>query len=376
MQRRDFIKGIAGSAIRGAGRTLSPRAILLCGSAAAADVKLTLVAQSRSIIWNAVAATDDQVYVAGPRWTGSKGPAVARLDRGTPVAYPNTTWNAWHEGADATKTFVDVNALRLDRKGSLWVVDTGSPQFGGNPLPGGAKLVQINLATDGVTRVITFNSEIALSGSYVDDVRFHGNFAYLTDAGRPGIIIVNLATGAVRRALEDIPATTAQNNRPIVVDGSILLGPDGNPLRVHADPMEVSPDGEWFYFGTLEGPWSQIATKWLDDFTTSPDTLVAKVEPWADLPPVGGTVMDANGDLYFSDLATNALKRRTPDGQVTTILRDPRLHWVDAPTIDNEHRILLPVPQLDRVAIFHGGKSQVQWPISLYRLALPGPSPQ
>jgi hypothetical protein len=198
--RRDFIKGIAGSAM-----------ILLCGSAAAADVKLTLVAQSRSIIWNAVAATHDQVYVAGPRWTGSKGPAVARLERGTPVAYPNTAWNAWHEGADATKTFVDVNALRLDGKGSLWVVDTGSPQFGGNPLPGGAKLVQINLATDGVTRVITFNSEIALSGSYVDDVRFHGNFAYLTDAGRPGIIIVNLATGAVRRALENIPATTAQN---------------------------------------------------------------------------------------------------------------------------------------------------------------------
>ena len=29
------------------------------------------------------------------------------------------------------------------------------------------------------------------------------------------------------------------------------------------------------------------------------------------------------------------------------------------------------MPQLDRVAIFHGGKSEVRWPISLYRLALP-----
>jgi hypothetical protein len=82
-----------------------------------------------------------------------------------------------------------------------------------------------------------------LPGSYVDDVRFHGDFAYSTDAGRPGIIVVNLRTGAMRRALENIPATTAPTDRPIVIDGSTLMAPDGTPLRVNADPMEVSPDG-------------------------------------------------------------------------------------------------------------------------------------
>lgn len=341
-------------------------------SSAMAESQLEIVAQSHSMIWNAVAVEQREIFVAGPRWTGSKGPAVGRLDsKHEPQPYPDEMWNAWREGADASKSFVDVNALRIDGKGSLWVVDTGSPQFGGDPLPDGAKLVQIELATGHVARVILFGSTIALPGSYVDDVRFHGNFAYLTDAGRPGIIVVNLKTGDMRRVLENIPATTARDDRPIKLDAVVLNGPDSKPLRVNTDPMEVSPDGAWFYFGTLEGPWSRIGTQWLDDFSASAETLTAKVEPWADLPPVGGTVMAPDGSLYFSELSTNSVRRRAVDGSVMTIVQDPRLHWVDAPTIDDQNRILLPVPQLDRAPIFHHGQSQVEWPITLYRLKLP-----
>ncbi|HWT97417.1 MAG TPA: L-dopachrome tautomerase-related protein, partial [Terriglobales bacterium] len=344
-------------------------ALLLSISTAAADPKLVIVAQSRTMIWNAVAVNKGTVYVAGPRWTGSQGPAIARLDaHGKLVPYPNAAWNAWHTGADPSHAFVNVNAIHLDANGALWAVDTGSPEFGGNPLPGGAKLVAIDLASGKVKRVIALSPDATLPGSYVDDVRFQGDIAYLTDAGRPGIIVLNLATGAMRRVLEDVPATTARDDRPIIIGGTILRGPDGQPLRVHADPMEVSPDGQWLYFGTLEGPWSRIATKWLDDFTVSPKVIAAEVQPWADLPPVGGTAMDANGDLYFSDLAAYALKRRSADSQVTTIIQDPKLDWIDAPVIDTQHRIWLPVPQLDRAAIFHNGQSQVQWPVMLYRL--------
>lgn len=341
-------------------------------SGAMAEPRLEIVAQSHSMIWNAVAADGQDIFVAGPRWSGSRGPSVARLDsKGEPQPYPDEKWNAWREGADPSKAFVNVNALHRDEQGSLWVIDTGSPQFGGDPLPGGAKLVQIDLASGNVARIIPFGPEIALPGSYVDDVRFHGDVAYLTDAGRAGIILVNLKTGDMRRVLEDIPATTARDDRPIILDGAVLSGPDGKPVRVNVDPMEISVGGEWFYFGTLEGPWSRIETKWLDDFSASAQVLTSKVEAWTDLPPVGGTVMAADGSLYFTELSTNSLKRRAPDGRVTTIVQDPRLHWVDAPTIDDQNRILLPVPQLDRAPIFHAGRSQVQWPVLLLRMKLP-----
>jgi Major royal jelly protein len=341
--------------------------------AAAASPALTLAAESRSIIWNGVAVAGGQVFVSGPRWAGSQGPAVARLDQeGRAVPYPDVAWNSWREGEDPSHAFVNVNSIHLDGKGSLWAVDTGSPDFGGNALPGGAKLVQIDLATAKVVRIIPLGPDVVLPGSYVDDVRFHGDFAYSTDAGQPGIIVVNLKTGAKRRLLENMPATTAPANRPIVVDGETLMAPDGKLLRVQTDPMEVSPDGNWFYFGPLEGPWSRIETLWLDDFSATPETIASKVEPWADIPPTGGTAMDANGDFYFSDLATNSIKRRTPDGTISTLVQDQRLHWVDALEIDDQHRLWLPVPQLDRAAIFHGGKSQIEWPVRLFRVQLPG----
>jgi len=333
--------------------------------------KLVVAAESREMIWNAVATDGPRIFVAGPRWAGAKGPPLALLDaEGRARPYPDSSWNAWSPGTDTSKAFVNVNAIHRDDRGGLWVIDTGSPEFGGNPLPGAAKAVRINLATNRVDRVYALGPAVAMSASYVDDIRFHDNTAYLTDAGRPGLIVLDVPSGKARRVLDGAQSTTAPKDRPIVVAGTVLKGPDGLPLRVNSDPLEVSPDGKWLYFGPLEGPWSKIETKWLDDPSISPDALAGQVEFWADLPPVGGTAIDTNSDLYFSDLAENSLKRRTSDGAITTIIRDPRLHWVDAPFIDLHHTIWLPVPQLDRIALFNGGKSLIQWPVQLFRFDL------
>jgi hypothetical protein len=237
-------------------------------------------------------------------------------------------------------------------------------------LPGAAKVVRIDSVTGAVVRIYVLGATAALPGSYVDDIRIRGDHGYLTDAGRPGLIVLDLKTGRTRRVLEDAPATRAPDNRVINVAGQILDGPDGKPLKVASDPLELSPDGRVLYFGPLEGPWSSIETRFLDDASLSSTELLARVKPWADLPPVGGTVMDSNGDLYFTDLAESALKRRAADGKIATIVQDDRLHWVDAPFVDTHHAIWLPVPQLDRAALFHGGVSQIQWPVQLFRLPL------
>lgn len=332
---------------------------------------LSVAAESTQMIWNAVAVDRGRIFVAGPRWTGSKGPALALLDaQGQPRPYPDASWNDWHPGADTASAFVNVNAIHLDGRGNLWVVDTGSPDFGGDPLPGGAKLVKIDLATDRIARIYPLGPEIARSGSYVDDIRFKGETGYLTDAGEPGLIVFNAVTGEARRVLDGDPSTTAPADRPIVLDGTVLKGPDGSPLRVNSDPLELSPDGTWLHYGPLTGPWSRIETRWLDDPNLSPAELAAKVEPWADLPPVGGTAMARNGDLYFTDLADDSLKRRAPDGTVTTIVTDQRLHWVDAPFIDESGSMWLPVPQMDRVALFNAGTSKTRWPVQLFRVDL------
>ncbi|GBQ91343.1 hypothetical protein AA23498_1157 [Acetobacter nitrogenifigens DSM 23921 = NBRC 105050] len=349
-------------------------AVIVAPSASfAVPPRLTVAAESRTMIWNAVAVDGGRIFVAGPRWSGSTGPALALLDRhGDPQPYPDAHWNGWRSGDDPRNVFVNVNSLHRDDSGGLWVIDTGSPEFGGDPLPGAAKAVRIDLKSGGVTRIVSFGPTAIVKGSYVDDIRFHGDHAYLTDAGRSGLIILNLKTGQTRRVLDGHPSTTA-GRRNIVLDGEILRGPDGQPLKVNCDPMEVSPDGRWLYFGPLEGPWSRIETRYLDDPAMSPDEIAEKVDPWADLPAMGGSAMDASGNLYFSDLARNALKRRATDGTITTIIQDPALHWVDAPFID-EHRIIwLPVPQIDRAAMFHGGESRIVQPVQLLKMPLDAP---
>jgi sugar lactone lactonase YvrE len=341
------------------------------GVVAAAKPALHLipVVASHDMIWNAVATERGRIFVAGPRWTGSQGPAVALIDRkGYPQPYPDEAWNGWTNGADPSHAFVSVNALHRDDRGGLWAIDTGTIAFGGDPLPGAAKAVRIALAGDKVERIYPLGPQAALAGSYIDDIRFHADHAYLTDAGRPGLLVLDLKTGAVRRVLDGAPAATAPPDRNIVVAGKVLNGPNGSPLRVNSDPLEVSPDGAFLYFAPLEGPWSKIETRWLDDPSIAPDVLASKVEPWADLPPTGGTAMDKNGNLYFSDLATDSIKRRAADGAIVTLFQDDRLHWVDAPYIDFNRSIWLPVPQLDRVALFNGGKSRIQWPVQLFRL--------
>ncbi|MBP2472143.1 hypothetical protein JOF53_001015 [Crossiella equi] len=331
--------------------------------------ELGVAARTHTMTWNSVAVDGHRTFVSGPRWSGATGPAVAVLDRrGETRPFPDAAWNSWRPGQDPARKFVNVNALHHDRRGSLWAVDTGAPDFGGDPLPGGAKLVRLSLATGQVTRVIPFDASVALPGSYIDDIRFRGTTGYLTDAGRPGLIVLDLVTGRSRRVLDNHPSTVAPTDRPLRMDGEIVRGPDGQPLRVHADPLELSPDGRTLHYGPLHGPWSQVPTALLDDPAVPVERLAAAVRPWLDLPPVGGTALTARGDLYYTDLVDHALKLRTADGRTRTLVRDERLHWADAPFLTADGSVWLPVPQLDRVALFHSGQSKVRWPVELYQV--------
>lgn len=347
-------------------------AIILGGGHAvvAASITLESVASSMTMIWSGVAVVGGKVFVSGPRWSGSRGPAVGLLEGDDIRPFPDQSWNDWTPDKDPAKAFVNVNAIHLDDGGDLWVVDTGTPIFGGAPVPGGAKLVRIDVATGQVVRVYPFGPDDAQASSYIDDIRINGRHAYLTDAGKPGLLVLDVATGALRRVLDGHTSVTAPAERDIVLAGRVLKTHAGEPVRVQSDPMEVSPDGKWLYFAPLEGPWSKIETRYLDDPALPAADLASRVSPWADLPPVGGTAMDRDGSLYFTDLAHDAVRRRAPDGSITTLVKDPRLHWADAPFIDSQHYLWLPVPQLDRSEAFSNADKPREWPVRLFRIGL------
>jgi sugar lactone lactonase YvrE len=318
-------------------------------------------------IWNGVTTTaDGRVFVGFPHLDGSDGIRVAELSQdGKPQPYPDAGWNRWHEGADATHTFVHVNALRIGPDKQLWIVDTGAPGFGGSVVPGGVKIVVINPQTNRVSRIYPLDS-VTSAKSYIDDLRFHGRLAYITDAGIPGLIVLDLESGKARRLLDHHQSTT--DERPMMASGKVMRTMDGKEVRIHADQLEVSPDGKYLYFQPCSGPLYRIETRFLDDASIAPAGLSRHVERWVDTPTTGGTAIDAKGSIYLSDVNKRSILRISPAGKVETLIQDSRLDWVDAMWIDQQGYLWMPAAQLDQIAPFQKGVSRVNLPIYIYKL--------
>ena len=114
------------------------------------------------------------------------------------------------------------------------VVGSGSPRIGGAQVPGGARLIAVDPDDDRVKRVYHLDEAVP-PGSYVDDVRFNGRVAYLSDAGAAGLIVLDLDSGRSRRVLDGHPSTAGG---PVVADGRVLRDPGGAEVRLHVDQLE------------------------------------------------------------------------------------------------------------------------------------------
>ena len=151
---------------------------------------------------------------------------------------------------------------------------------------------------------------------------------------------------------------------------------NGREVRVHADQLEVSPDGRYFYFQPASGPLARIETRWLDDPAVSPADLARHVEaPWVDTPTSGGTAIDAKGNIYMGDANRRRILKISPGRHVTTLAADPRFVWTDAMWIDRDGFLWIPAAQLNRVPDMNGGKNAVLYPVWIYKLKIGiGPS--
>src|ERR1700712_1215839 len=123
-----------------------------------------------------------RIFVNFPRWGDDVPFTVAELVNGKAVAYPNAQINDWpgrnlpnpnafKDEAANQAHFVNVQSVVVDPEDRLWVLDTGAPMLK-NIVPGGPKLVCIDLATNTVVRTILLPPETAGTNSYMNDVRF------------------------------------------------------------------------------------------------------------------------------------------------------------------------------------------------------------
>ncbi|WP_106159956.1 L-dopachrome tautomerase-related protein [Hasllibacter halocynthiae] len=319
-------------------------------------------------VWNGVALdADGTPYVSFPSADG-RGVQAARIGPGDAlVPFPDEPWNRLRREPDPDAGFVNVNALRFGPDGLLWIVDAGAPGIGEAAVEGGGRLLAFEAASGTLARTIDLAP--ALKGkSYVDDIRFNGDHVYATDAGDPGLIVIRLSDGAMRRVLGGHPSTT--DRRPMRADGTVLRTKKGDELRVHCDQLEVSPDGQWLYYQPGSGPLYRLPADLLNDFGTQEDALAAAVETSFDSPTTGGTAIDAEGAIYLNAPDTRTLIRIAPDGASEVLLQDDRLIWADAMWLHRDGCLYIPATQQNRTPGFNGGRMAVEYPVWIYRLEI------
>ena len=319
-------------------------------------------------IYNGVATSNNRVFLCFAQNDGLPGTRIGEvLANGKVVPYPSQEWNNWVPGTPSGQKFVRTNSIRFGPDGLLWIVDTGTTQSGGLVVANGPKLIGIDITTNQVVRNIPLGS-VAYPMSFVDDLRFNNPYIYVTDAGVPALIVLNTATGSARRVLENDTSTTQR--RPLYGEGKILIKPNGEQAKLHADQLEVSPDGSLFYFQPASGPMYTVPTSALNNESLSPTDLAKQVKFFFDTPTTGGTAMDADGNIYLNDGNLKRMIKITPTGQSSVVVQDERLIWGDATWIDNDGYAWIPAAQQNRTPQFQGGKSTVEYPIKLYKLYL------
>lgn len=373
---------VAGASIS-SGPALAQTQAARTATAVRSDTALQQAARFEHQVTGVTVSENGRIFVNFPRWTEDSPVSVAEVMKdGSLRPYPDEQWNAWRnvrrDEFDPADHWVCVQSVVADGRGSVWVVDPAAPAVNGL-VPGGPKLVRIDLATNRAAQVIRFGQDVAIPGSYLNDVRLakDGKHAYLTDAGQRGaLVVVDLASGKARRVLDGHPSTQPEKGVVVRTDGKPLRYPDGRPVLFAADSIALSSDGAWLYWKALTGstlyrmPTAALIGKGLAGADVS-----SQVEAYGKVGPTDGLWIGRGTDtLYTTSIEDNAIKARDlaqgPGGVLRTVVQDPRLRWPDTFSEGPDGSLYVTTSRIQDSAFFNKDAPPAL-PTQLWRLPRP-----
>jgi sugar lactone lactonase YvrE len=105
----------------------------------------------------------------------------------------------------------------------------------------------------------------------------------------------------------------------------------------------------------------------------TPAELAERVETLGKKPLSDGLSADLAGNVYITDVEHGAVLRMAPGGQLTTIVRSPRVRWADALSFGPNGWLYLADSALPEVILRSRAHIEGHGPYHVYRLR-PGTS--
>lgn len=314
-------------------------------------------------------SSDNRLFVSFPHQSNDYRYGLTEIVNGEPIPFPDTAWNA-HTG-DSASRFVNVQDLHVDSKDNLWVLDS-------KPAPKGAaigafKLLKINLSDNQVERVYTFD-DLDKRTAALNDMRIDTDkqLAYLSDPGRAAVVVLDLTAGTSRTVLQGRDCTTADPEIILTYSGREMRDGNGNPFRSNVNGIALTKDNRYFYFKPINKlELHRIETRYLADSSLSDDELEPQVENLGRTAVTHGLIADGKGNIYLTSSLDYSIKYLSPDGQLHTLVKDPRLLWPDSFGIGSDGYLYLSCAQLQRDPQWNDGADNVDYPYRIYKVKLP-----
>ena len=251
---------------------------------------------------------------------------VAKLVEGKAQAFPSIDWQP---GGSEPHAFNEVLSVRIDKKQQLWVLDNGKHGLDK------VRLLAFDLVTEKMVKRFSFTrAEFAL-GSHANDFQISndGNFIIISDASifakSPALVIYDIKNDSARRVLELHESVIAGEFEPVVQGREMTLF-GLFTVNPGVDGLVLDSTNEFLYYASISADQLyRIPYPALIDSSLSPSQLALQVEALGPKTMTDGMAMDAEGNVYLSDLEHSAIVRRTPEGELETLLKSASIRWPD-----------------------------------------------
>ena len=237
---------------------------------------------------------------------------------GAAVPYPNVE--------QQLELFDTVLGITIDSQDRLWTIDHGNH---GMREP---RMLAFDLIRDRLVLDVRFPEHIAPAGSLLEDIEvsYDVGTVVIADSSvwrkNPALVIYDVETGGMRRVLEGMPPVSAENymirsqDRDMTFLGGIVS------YRGGVDGIALTPD--WLYFGPLSGSGLyRVRLLDLRDETLPDQHLINRVERYATKPLSDGFEVDAQGNVYVTDVEHNSIYIVDKSRDAKTLIRSNKIRW-------------------------------------------------